>query len=188
MKAHDYESDLTEFLKRYSYQPDLTKRLDELSDDFSDPVVNEIVLWKVNRFVSVPPDVLALLNQARDLRPPEHRDARQALSRLLDEVRGVDLPMASTFLRFRNPKVFQIMDRHAYRALYGRTYDLCPSTSAHRKIEAYFQYLDDLRELCEKKNLDFDTADRLLYIFDKEKNGSLDGKPGRRRSRTAGVS
>ena len=81
--------------------------------------------------------------------------------------------MASTFLRFRNPVVFQIIDRHAYRAVYGRDYKLYTQTSLKKKIEVYFGYLDDLRSLCEKNGLKFETVDRVLYVFDKETNGGL---------------
>jgi hypothetical protein len=34
-------------------------------------------------------------------------------------------------------------------------------------------YLDDLRSLCDQKGLTFETVDRVLYVFDKETNGSL---------------
>ncbi len=180
MQAADYEGDLTEFLRQYQYLPDLTKRLDKLSGDFSDPVINEIVLWKVNRFVSIPSDLLASLNGAKFLSPGEHKKARQALLGLL-KVRGVDLPMASTFLRFRNPKVFQIIDRHAYRAVYGADYS--PSTKTDRKADEYFKYLDDLRKLCEEKRLEFETVDRLLYSFDKKQNRKLGDRRGRPRPR-----
>jgi hypothetical protein len=60
-----------------------------------------------------------------------------------------------------------------YRALYGRDYKLYTQSSAERKIEVYFDYLDDLRSLCEQKGLKFETVDRVLYVFDKETNGSL---------------
>jgi hypothetical protein len=67
--------------------------------------------------------------------------------------------------------VFQIIDRHAYRAVYGEDY---PNTTvAARKIDTYFRYLDDLLKLCEQRKLDFDTVDRVLYQFDKKKNGKL---------------
>jgi len=106
------------------------------------------------------------------LKPGEHEQARSVLEELL-QVHGVDLPMASTFLRFRNPSVFQIIDRHAYRALYGRDYKLYPQTSLQKKIAVYFAYLDDLRSLCGQKGLKFETADRVLYMFDKKTNGGL---------------
>jgi len=126
----------------------------------------------VNRFVSLDGDQLRRIDALRKLQPGEHGQAHLVLEELLD-AHGVDLPMASTFLRFRNPSVFQIIDRHAYRALYGRDYRLYTQTSPTKKIEVYFAYLDDLRSLCRLKGLKFDKVDRVLYAFDKKTNGGL---------------
>lgn len=87
--------------------------------------------------------------------------------------RGVDLPMASTLLRFKNPHVFQIIDRHAYRALYGKKYPIYSTTSLDKKVEIYFKYLDDLIVLSRDKALNFRILDRVLYVFDKKYNGKL---------------
>ncbi len=81
--------------------------------------------------------------------------------------------MASTLLRFRNRQVFQIIDRHAYRALYGSVLPLFPGSSEVKKIEMYSKYLDELIVLAREKQVDFEIIDRLLYVFDKEKNGKL---------------
>jgi hypothetical protein len=81
--------------------------------------------------------------------------------------------MASTLLRFRNPSVFQIIDRHAYRAVYGKAYPLYTASPIRQKLSVYFQYLDDLLELCRRKRLVYRTIDRLLYMFDKMQNGKL---------------
>ena len=81
--------------------------------------------------------------------------------------------MASTFLRFRNRKAFQIIDRHAYRAVWGKDYPLYSSSSDDAKIDLYFGYLDGLFGLAESKKVDFENLDRVLYVFDKEVNGKL---------------
>jgi thermostable 8-oxoguanine DNA glycosylase len=135
-------------------------------------LLNEIVLWKVNRYVSLEGDQIRRIDALRKVKVGDHEHGRAVLQDLL-KVRGVDLPMASTVLRFRNPAVFQIIDRHAYRALYGTDYRLYTQTPMNRKIEVYFAYLDDLHSLCEQKGLRFETVDRVLYMFDKETNGSL---------------
>lgn len=50
-KITDRSDDLSEFLKGYQYQPKLTKYLDGLdAQPFGQGIVNEIVLWKVNRY------------------------------------------------------------------------------------------------------------------------------------------
>jgi hypothetical protein len=62
MKASDFSGDLNAFLAMYNYQPELTKRLDNLEVSTIDQtIINDIVLWKVNRYVRITNDVLALL-------------------------------------------------------------------------------------------------------------------------------
>jgi hypothetical protein len=81
--------------------------------------------------------------------------------------------MASTLLRFRNPNVFQIIDRHSYRAVYGKKYTLRPKSRLNSKIDTYFQYLDDLIVISKRKGVDYKLLDRVLYVFDKKHNGKL---------------
>ena len=81
--------------------------------------------------------------------------------------------MASTFLRFRNKKAFQIIDRRAYRAVYGEDYPLYSSSSENAKIDLYFRYLDDLFAFAGSKKVNFTILDRVLYVFDKQFNGRL---------------
>jgi hypothetical protein len=172
-KAIECPGDLAEYLKSYRYQPKLTESLDALDQQpFGQTLIDKIVLWKVNRYAPLRPTSLETLNSVTGLEPGSHRSAHDALAALLQE-QGVDLPMASTLLRFRNPKTFQIIDRHAYRAVYGRDYPLSSGSNDEAKIELYFCYLDDLIALGRAKNLDFRTLDRVLYVFDKQNNGKL---------------
>ena len=112
------------------------------------------------------------INNLKFLKYGQHRDGREVLEYLLN-VRGIDLPMASTILRFRNPNVFQMIDRHAFRAIYDEDYPLYSTTPINNKITVYFKYLDTIIEMCERKNLDFLTIDRLLYEFDRKINKCL---------------
>jgi hypothetical protein len=129
MKAIDFTGDLNQFLKEYNYQPALTGKLDDLGEaPITQEILNEIVLWKVNRYVSLGGPLMKSLDRLKDLNPGEHSKADLALRSLLNR-KGVDLPMASTFMRFRNPRVFQIIDRHAYRAITNKKYPLYPSSS-----------------------------------------------------------
>ena len=172
--AWDYSShDLRRFLDTYQYQAPLTERLDQLArHHLTQTSIMEIVLWKVNRYVEITAQVLDDLFDLVSLERKEHHRGESVLDALLG-TRGIDLPMASTLLRFQNPKVFQIIDRRAYRAIYGENYRLYSATSNKRKIQVYFAYLDKLNEFCDKMKVEFDTADRLLYEFDKKENGKL---------------
>ena len=138
VRASDFTGDLSDFLKDYTYQPKLTTKLDDLVGvSLTTELLNEIVLWKINRYVSLKGDQLQRIDALSNLKPGEHGQAGSILEELLG-AHSVDLPMASTFLRFRNPSVFQIIDRHAYRALYGRDYKLYTQTPLKKKIEVYF--------------------------------------------------
>ena len=123
-------------------------------------------------YEAVNDDIVRQISELKVLKAGEHRKSKKELSTLL-ELNGVDLPMASTILRFINPEVFQIIDRHAYRAVYEKKYPLYTSTPTERKLSVYFDYIDELIKLCALKALAFATIDRLLYIFDKKNNGKL---------------
>jgi thermostable 8-oxoguanine DNA glycosylase len=171
--ARACRGNLSRFLDDYDQQPELTARLDSLGDaTFTKELINDIVLWKVNRYVSLTPELLRKVGQLRRLKPNEHRKAEAVLTALL-KCHGVDLAMASTILRFRNPAVFQIVDRHAYRAIYGTDYPLSTKSTTDRKVSLYFDYVDALVDLCAAKGSAFDTIDRVLYVFDKQKNPKL---------------
>jgi hypothetical protein len=173
IKASEFDGDLAGFLNKYKFQPVLTPRLDCLEGiEFTQELVNEIVLWKVNRFVSLNIGLLRQIENLKRLNPGDHKQAESVLISLLS-INGVDLPMASTIVRFRNPAVFQIIDRHAYRAIYGSHYPLYTGSLVSKKIQTYFDYLDELRKLCDRKKLAFETVDRVLYQFDKDTNGKL---------------
>jgi hypothetical protein len=168
-----------QLLERYRYQPALTPTLDKIGTSRIDRcLANEIVLWKVNRYVDFDAEVLAALNRALDITPRNRRQKGAPILRRLLEHRGIDLPMASTLLRFRNQAVFQVIDRRAYRAVYGTAYPLKPHSRIEDKIEVYFEYLDKLTAIAQrlaltKKPVDFTLLDRILYVFDKLKNGKL---------------
>jgi hypothetical protein len=172
-KAINCNRHLSEFLNDYRYQPNLTETLDALGPDpFGQTLIDKIILWKVNRYAPLSSEALNALNSVVSLEPGSHRSAHHVIVALLQEP-GVDLPMASTLLRFRNPETFQIIDRHAYRAVYGDDYPLSSASNDAAKIELYFRYLDDLIELARTRNLEFRTIDRVLYVFDKQNNGQL---------------
>lgn len=172
-RAADFDGDLSGFLREYNYQPDLTAKLDDLEmSEFTQELVNEIVLWKTNRFVQLTNSLLRGIEGVRGLRPGEHRSAEMLIDSLLD-IHGVDIRMASTLLRFRNPSVFQIIDEHAYRAVYGSKFPLYTASSRKRKVRVYFDYIDELMKLCTQRKIRFETINRVLYQFDKDRNGEL---------------
>lgn len=154
-KARNWSGDLSKFLKSYSYRLALTARLDSPGPaPFDQQLINEIVLWKVNRYAEISPGGLEALNGVAATKPGAHRKAKKALLTLLEEP-GIDLPLASTFLRFRNPETFQIIDRHAYRAVYGKGYPLYSTSDDDEKATLYFDYLDELLQLSASRGVRF---------------------------------
>lgn len=166
--------DLTDFTeafniaeKGYSYQPQLTKKLDNHSGDFSEQTLLEIALWKTNRYPAVSQDLLDDINDLRKSYSEEK--ARRLLRKLLD-LKGYDLPMASTVLRFAVPDKLQIIDQRVYRLITPDQDCLDIPYNVQKKIDLYFDYLERLKKICKDYEISFSKADRILYQIDKELN------------------
>ena len=158
----------------YKYQLELTNKLDNLNSDFNQEILNEIVLWKVNRYVKFNEEIINLLNKINpDSQELDESLTKEILKNLLSkDQKGIRLAMASTILRFRNPKVYQIIDQRVYRFIYGEELKyLIDDTNL--QIEIYLKYLNTLKEVCEKKQINFKEADRILYCMDKLYNKDI---------------
>lgn len=159
-------------LDGYKYQEDLTKKLKTPPAAFTQKTINEIALWKVNRYFELPAETLEMLNQVSDNEAALNIvKTKEILAKLL-AVKGIQLPMASTILRFKNPNVYQIIDQRAYRFL-GKGKLKTTFPTVEKKIECYMTYLQDLRKACEDHGIPFNKADQVLYLADKELNKSI---------------
>ncbi len=164
------EADIMKCDLTFKHEPELTKKLDSRNGPFDQSVINEITLWKVGRYAHIDGRLLTDLNciQKTDKRFSRSK-IKEILVRLL-EARGVGMPMASTFLRFRNPSLFQIMDQRVYRVVYGEEMSLPRrSTVADREniADIYFAYLNKLCDTCARLKIPFEKSDRILYLIDK---------------------
>ena len=166
------ENDLD--ISSFKYQIELTKKLDTLNSDFNQEILNEIILWKVNRYAKFDEETINLLNKIN----PKDENLQMSLtgdillSLLSKNQKGVRLAMASTILRFRNPKVYQIIDQRVYRFIYGEELKYSES-NINLQINIYLDYLNKLKEVCAKYSIKFEEADRILYKMDKEYNRDL---------------
>jgi hypothetical protein len=80
VKAGDFRGNLADFLTEYRNQGRLTKKLDDPGNlNFTSDLVNEFVLWKVNRFVSLEKDQLDRLDALKTLKAGAHRQARSVI-------------------------------------------------------------------------------------------------------------
>ena len=167
------QTDLLDRDRVYAYQRELTQRLDGHTGDFDQTVLNEITLWKVNRYPVIDSGVISQLNEIKKTdRAYNEKIVRDLLNRLL-ACRGVQLPMASTYLRFKNPSLFQIIDQRVYRVLYGKVMVLPGAYNAVNRmklVDIYFDYLREIRTRCETLGIPFEEADRILYNADKRIN------------------
>lgn len=155
--------------KKYDFQAKLTHILDSISSEFNQEIINQIVLWKVNRYVDIEDETFSLLNTIKKENKFLDEDLTiQILEKLLS-TKGIQLAMASTILRFKNPKIYQIIDQRVYRFIYGKNMPKYYS-SIKVQIELYLDYLQKLRNICEEKGIDFELSDRIIYELDKEFN------------------
>lgn len=176
-----------ELERDYTYQDKLTPKLDyqskniELSIDQN--FLNEVLLWKVNRYAEFPSDVIEALNELKHTNDPklEEKLLKEVLKQLL-AIKGVQLPMASTILRFTNPERFAIYDQRVGRIInelntIGSISDLISEEKKIIKIEDtikfYEKYLIKLRHISSKLGIPFPYSDRILYLADKKFKGKL---------------
>ncbi len=159
-------------ISTFIYQVELTKKLDNINSDFNQEILNEIVLWKVNRYAKFDEETINLLNKInRNDESLNQNLTGDILLNLLNQ-KGVRLAMASTILRFKNPKIYQIIDQRVYRFIYGNELKYS-ETNLNLQIVIYIDYLEKLNEVCEKYQIKFEDADRILYKMDKDYNKDL---------------
>jgi hypothetical protein len=161
----------------FDYQKDLTAKLDKTTTAFDQEIINEIVLWKVNRYADIDDDTLKLLNDIdRNATKLDIEKTRIVLKTLIQK-KGIQLPMASTILRFKNKNIYQIIDQRVYRIIY-KDKKLKLKTHPNDKnlndqIDLYVQYLKDLSKVCKELNIPFDKSDRILFMADKRINKDI---------------
>lgn len=178
------KSKVRALLKAYRYQPSLTEKLDGMVDsEFSIETLLEIVLWKTDRYPTLTMRLLRQINDVKtivNLKGKSLVQAKRTLRSLL-EAKGMQLPMASTILRFRNPHIFQIIDKRAYAIVCGDE-PIYPSKPPYklsngyltRSTDMYFAYLEKLHQIAKRLKMDFRTIDRVLYQLHKSLGYTID--------------
>ena len=173
--------------KDFNYQKALTVKLDKFDSDFDQASINEIVLWKVNRYAHLKSDVLVELNSIKRSDTKLNEVLTRNLLRGLLSTKGIQLPMASTILRFKNPKLYQIIDQRVFRIIYGEKLHLGYNQNNKRndeQIDLYLKYLIELRKFSEKLGIKFELSDRILFMADRRinKDETLDNYSRKARS------
>ena len=174
------ESKKSEYKKEvFDYQKELTKKLDKTKTQFNQELLNEIVLWKVNRYALFNSTLINEINTISSWKVLNKEKTREILTSLL-KTKGVQLAMASTILRFRNPNIFQIIDQRAYRVInknetlkLSQIKDTSKATTIDKQINLYLRYIEQLRIISKDHRIPFNVLDRALYNIDKQINKSV---------------
>lgn len=159
----------------YSYNMPITREYDAIGEqDFTYDDIYRLTLWKVDRYPYLQEsnnDVLQMLNAVKDDKILDDPKTRELLRSLL-RIKGIRLPMASTYLRFRNPHIYQIIDKRVCRYLYNdvNLLNKTATKSIGKQINLYLTYLTDIRAKAAELHIDFENADRVLYQLDKDNN------------------
>ncbi len=165
----DLKNEIIRARQKYKYQKELADKLDQLVGDFTVITLLEITLWKLNRYPTITQEILEGIN---DLRKRYSNGKAKVLLLKLLQLRGYDLPMASTILRFAVPDKLQIIDQRVYRFITKNDYLKLPYNK-EEKVTFYFEYIEELKSICKKYNIKFSEADRILYQLDKDHNKGI---------------
>lgn len=178
MKVKTYK-DANEALKDYKYAPcvEIIKRIEDC--DFVDEresadIINEIVLWKINRQTKIENtllrDIKDLSNKVKtydDVKNPCNKSEIERIYKELTETQGIKAAMASTILKMFMPEALPIIDQRAYREIF--------KNDMPKKVcgKEYLDYVDAVIARFVKENakcstkLNFSDIDKVLYQIDK---------------------
>lgn len=137
-------------------------------------IINEIVLWKINRQTFVANDLILdikkLSNDLTDYNKVATYKAKikETYNKLINS-KGVSAAMASTILKMFMPEALPIIDQRAYREIYK-------GEEMPAKINGveYLKYVDRvIEQFKEERGVNFSDMDKVLYQRDKAKGNSV---------------
>ena len=176
--------DYAKVLERFKYQSDdiimnRISKIDKANFQEGRDIVNEIVLWKLNRSIFIKNNTLELLYSIENLSNPLEVTNNKKVYNLIYQLlssRGIKLAVASAILHFYYPTIFPIIDQRSYRELTKKEF---PNYSSKDKIDRYIKlYLDYIKKCYEYNNImcpdiPFKSIDKILYQIDKEKGNKV---------------
>jgi hypothetical protein len=157
---------------KFEYNPDETaalhKKLNGATAITADDL-RQVSLWKSDRTLNVSDETLAKLAKlsAKTHVTIDDPIVKEVLEMLVDS-QGIGLPMASSILKFINPKVFPIIDVRAYRARTGTK-----ARQSTYTIDNYMAYTKRLTAIAAEWNRPLREIDEQLYCFDKKYNKTI---------------
>mgnify|MGYP006438023943 FL=1 len=166
--------EITEEDLLFNYQESLTDKLDNYNKKFDQSILNEIILWKVNRYAEFSEDTIKLINSIDPKQDELNIELTNKVLESLLKTKGVQIAMASTILRFKNPDVYQIIDQRVFRIIYPdkqlKLNSYPSDKNINKQIDVYIKYLSDLKDVCNQLQIPFNKSDRILYKADKRIN------------------
>lgn len=170
LKRYNPDIDILDY--EFTYNINEKIELNEIFNNNPTIEINDlrrISLWKLNRVLEIPDNILKKLQYLADLDEIDISDSfvKEILDDLV-ESKGVGYPMASTILKFIKPNVFPIIDVRAYRALTG----VKPDKHTY-SYDGYIKYAKQLKVLSDSINKPFYEMDEQLYCFDKHHNKKI---------------
>lgn len=75
--GEEWDGNPTELIEEYRHQPKLTEKPGKATRaSFTQPLINENILWKSNHYGPLSPKTLAALNRLSNPKPEKHRKSR----------------------------------------------------------------------------------------------------------------
>lgn len=189
----EYNELFEKYVDNYSPGDEQKEKIELLDENSSievvKPLINEIVLWKLNRMVEVDDELIKSLLKIRRITDIEFflnsndlRDELKDTMKKLMDSKGIRIAMASTILHFFNPKIFPIIDKRAYFAINNC---LMPEriNNKNNGPDEYLLYIEKcykwfLLKSKNEKDLKFENIDKVLYQHDKDSGRKLDRRDG----------
>lgn len=166
-------------LESYDYKSDQNiknriKHSDGTNAQENKDIINEIVLWKINRNVGISDEVICQIRTLDATTPIEAANDSAVKQLIIDLLLsdGIQLAMASTILKMFHPNIFPIIDQRAYRELYKKEMPKFFSKDSNEKYAVLYQEYIKLCYQYQQANcpeIDFNDIDKILYQLDKEK-------------------
>lgn len=176
--------DANEALNDYKYSDDksIIERVEKCSFNNqreNADIINEIVLWKINRVTSVPNDLIVEIKVLSKI-VKRYQDVssnidqiKKVYERLITDSTGVKAAMASTILKMFMPEALPIIDQRAFREIYR-----IPMP----KVVDGSLYLDYVEKVIKQYEIDkvncpslnFFDMDKVLYQRDKAAGNKVD--------------
>lgn len=134
-------------------------------------IINQIVLWKINRQVELDSETIEYINSiANATKGPAEALANKDVSWLIERLigsKGVGLPVASAIMKQYCPHAFPIIDQRAYYVLYGERLPL------NAGVDVYLDYLGRCASIATEHKIPFEHVDEVLYQIDKDSGRTI---------------